>query len=144
LAIETVFDQFDHLFGDRVPRQFALVVGRERGVLEFAWSGADQPVAIDMGRQEEAIGRVPLCDEDPFELVDFDLDFFKFSSDDAEERIFAPNDRRLADQLPEDVEKMGKVDRELGGDQLASPITNIAIATEKLVVAVDRQRRIVW
>jgi hypothetical protein len=101
-------------------------------------------MAIDMGRQEEAIGPVPLCDEHPFELVDFDLDFFKLAPDDTEERIFAPNDRRLADQLPEDVEKMGEVDRELRGDQLAPPTSNIAIATEEFVVAADRQCRIVW
>lgn len=109
LAGEAAGDGGHHLLGDGVAGEVAAVAGDEGGVLEFIGSGADEPVAVHVGGEDEAFGFAALDDEDAEVAVDADIEFIQFAADDAEERILLAGHGGLADELAEDFEESIKI-----------------------------------
>ncbi len=122
--MKAVLDRLDHLFRHRVAGQLALVARCERGVLKLVGAGADQAVTIDVAGQDQAVGIGAASDQYAFVGLQIELDLFQLSTDHSQKRVFGADDRRLTDQVPQDVEVLFQVRRvEMGlrGYRLATP-----------------------
>ena len=66
-------------------------------------------MSVDVRGEDDAFRIPPPGDEDAQVTLDRDIHFFEFTAEDAEKGIFRADDRRLADELLEDLKKISEV-----------------------------------
>ena len=108
LAGEAVLDHAQHLLRDRVARLLAPVAGEECGILELVRPGAHQPVPVDVGGEDQALRVLAPRHQHSLVVSQVQIQFLEFPQQHPEERILRPDHRRLADEVPQQVQEIGE------------------------------------